>query len=44
MRIGFITDLSEDDFRFAAEHGFPCIEHISFGAVDVADQIGRAHV
>ena len=38
MRIGFITDLSEDDFRFAAEHGFPCIEHISFGAVDVADR------
>ena len=38
MRIGFITDLSEDDFRFAAEHGFPCVEHISFGNGDVVQR------
>jgi len=35
VRIGFITDLSEEDFRFAAENGFSCVEHISFGNVDV---------
>ncbi len=38
MRIGFITDLTDDDFRFASEHGFPCVEHISFGDVDVVDR------
>jgi len=27
MRIGFITDLSEDDFRFAAEMGVSVLEH-----------------
>jgi len=26
MRIGFISGLQEEDFRFAAEHGFPCME------------------
>jgi sugar phosphate isomerase/epimerase len=35
MRIGFITDLSENDFRFAAEHGFPVVEHNS-GPDDIA--------
>ncbi len=27
MRIGFITDLSEADFRFAADNGIPCVEY-----------------
>ena len=26
MRIGFICDLTEDDFRFASENGFRCVE------------------
>jgi len=26
MRIGFICDLSEQDFKFAAENGFKCVE------------------
>jgi sugar phosphate isomerase/epimerase len=38
MRIGFITDLSETDFRFAADNGFPCVEHVSFGDVDIVEQ------
>jgi len=33
MRIGFICDLSEEDFRFAAENGFKCVEYN--GNVDV---------
>lgn len=41
MRIGFITDLSEADFRFASERGFPCVEHLSFGSVDVAERVAE---
>jgi len=38
MRIGFITDLSEEDFRFAQDNGFPCVEYISFGNAFVANR------
>lgn len=38
MRIGFITDLSEEDFRFAVENEFPCVEHISFGNAFVSSR------
>ena len=30
MRIGFISDGSEKQIRFAAEHGFPSIEQTLF--------------
>lgn len=39
MRIGFITRVVEDDFRFCEEHGIPCVE------INLADDLsvcGRA--
>ena len=38
MRIGFITNLSEDDFKFAAENDLPCVEHTSFGGVEIVER------
>jgi len=38
MRVGFITNLSEEDFKFAAENDIPCVEHISFGNVNVVQE------
>lgn len=39
MRIGFICDLSEEDFRFAAENGFKCVE---YNGSDDVEFTGRA--
>ena len=45
MRIGFITDLSEEDFKFAAENGIPCVEFYCSDDINVLinskDQIKR---
>jgi hypothetical protein len=31
MRLGFLTDGTVEDVRFAAEHGFGCLEVALFG-------------
>lgn len=42
MRIGFICDLSEEDFRFAANAGFECVEYNGsddIGFTEMADEL-----
>jgi sugar phosphate isomerase/epimerase len=39
MRIGFICDLSEQDFRFSSENGFKCVE---FNGADNVEFTARA--
>lgn len=39
MRIGFITDLSEADFKFAADNDFPCVEYNCANKPDVIERL-----
>ena len=38
MRIGFITNLSKEDFKFAAKQGIPCVE---YNFSDNLDAVGK---
>jgi len=40
MRIGFITDLSEADFKFSAKNGIPCVEYNFSDNIDAAKSFG----
>jgi len=41
MRIGFITNLTEEDFRFAAENDFPCVEYNCANKPDVIERLAE---
>ena len=41
MRIGFICDLTEQDFKFAADNGFKCVEFNGADNVEFTRQDAR---
>jgi len=45
MRVGFITNLSEDDFRFARDNDIPCVEYNCGPAnIDIVQQSRRLQI